>query len=144
GYSVNQLIDGVPQENYAGVLKAGLDNGVAVWSDARAEMIARTETALSFNRAALDGYKEFDVREVQAIAGDGDPECAAREGQPFSVEDALGIEDHPNGTLDWVPIIDKSVHLQPINLHNVVNLPATKIEATPIQIRPEFTIEPTV
>ena len=110
GYSISQLVDGVPAEGFAGVLKAGLDNGISVWSELRAETIARTETALSYNRAALDGYKEFNISEVEAIDGDGDEECADRNGQTFSVEDALAIEDHPNGTLDWVPVIDKAIH----------------------------------
>lgn len=105
GYSIAQLVDGVPAEGFGGVLNAGLENGTPVWSDIRAETIARTETALSYNRAALDGYKEFDVREVQAIDGDDDPECAERDGQTYAVEDALAIEDHPNGTLDWAPVI---------------------------------------
>jgi hypothetical protein len=105
GYSVNQLIDGVPDENYKGLTGAALDNQVPVWSDARAETIARTETALSMNRAALIGYDEFGVKTVEAIDGDEDPECAERHGQSFDIETALGIEDHPNGTLDWIPVV---------------------------------------
>lgn len=105
GYSIAQLIDGVPAEGYKGVLNVGMDNGVGVWGDARAETIARTETALSYNRAALDGYREFNVKRVLAYDGDGDPECAARNGREFEVSDAFGIADHPNGTLDWAPVI---------------------------------------
>ena len=110
GYTINQLIDGVAAEGYKGVLNVGLDNGVGVWGDARAETIARTETALSYNRAALDAYKEFRVARVLAYDGDGDPECAARNGREFSVDDAFSIADHPNGTLDWAPVVDKSYH----------------------------------
>jgi hypothetical protein len=112
GYTIAQLIDGVPAESFRGVKNVGLDNGVGVWGDARAEVIARTETALSYNRAALGGYKEFNVRQVQAIDGDKDAECATRNGQTFSIDDAYGIADHPNGTLDWVPVVgDKAAHL---------------------------------
>jgi hypothetical protein len=105
GYTIAQLIDGVPAEDFRGVLNVGLDNGVGVWGDARAETIARTETALSYNRAALNGYREFNVRQVTAIDGDTDAECAARNGSTFSLDDAYGIADHPNGTLDWVPVV---------------------------------------
>jgi phage portal protein BeeE len=113
GYSIAQLIDGVPAEEFRGVLNVGLDNGVGVWGDARAETIARTETALSYNRAALGGYREFNVRQVQAIDGDKDAECATRNGQTFSLDDAYGIADHPNGTLDWVPVVgDKAAHME--------------------------------
>ena len=105
GYSIQQLIEGVPAENYAGVTGAVLDNGTPAFDPYRAEVIARTETALSFNRSSLTGYDQFGVKEVQAIDGDGDEQCAERDGRTFLVGDALGIEDHPNGTLDWVPVI---------------------------------------
>jgi hypothetical protein len=100
GYTVGQLIDGVPGEGFKGVLNVGMDNGVGVWGDARAETIARTETALSYNRAALDGYKEFRVTRVLAYDGDTDADCAARNGREFDIDDAFSIADHPNGTLD--------------------------------------------
>jgi hypothetical protein len=105
GYSINQLIDGVPAEGFKGVLNVGLDNGVGVWDDARAETISRTETALSYNRASLDAYKEFRVARVIAYDGDQDEECAYRNGREYSVDDAFGIADHPNGTLDWAPVV---------------------------------------
>ena len=106
GYSIAQLIDGVPADEFKGVLNVGLDNGVGVWGDARAETIARTETALSYNRAALSGYREFNVRQVTAIDGDTDIECSTRNGSTMSIDDAYGIADHPNGTLDWVPVVN--------------------------------------
>ncbi len=105
GYSISQIIDGVPGETFPGVQKALLDNGVEVFGDIRAETTARTETALSFNRAALTGYGEFGIREVIAFDGDKDYECAMRNGATFSVEEASSIADHPNGTLDWSPVI---------------------------------------
>jgi hypothetical protein len=118
GYTVSQLIDGVPGEGFKGVLNVGMDNGVGVWGDARAETIARTETALSYNRAALDGYKEFRVTRVLAYDGDTDADCAARNGREFDIDDAFSIADHPNGTLDWSPVIDtgKSYEPQPITV----------------------------
>jgi hypothetical protein len=105
GYTIAQLIDGVPAEGFKGVLNVGMENGVGVWGDARAETIARTETALSYNRAALDGYREFRVARVLAYDGDGDPDCAARNGREFSIDDAFSMADHPNGTLDWAPVV---------------------------------------
>jgi len=111
GYSLNQIIEGVPDENYPGVKGTTLDNGTEAFSDYRAEMIARTETALSYNRAAVTGYGAYGVEQLEAYDGDGDPECAERAGQVYSIEEALGIEDHPNGTLVWSPVIeDKSMH----------------------------------
>ena len=75
---------------------------------ARAEMIARTESMFVYNAAALASYTEFGIDRVQAIDGDGDLECAQRNGQTYSIDEAAGIEDHPNGTLDWVPVVGKA------------------------------------
>ena len=79
--------------------------GLAVWDEARAETIARTETMLAYNDAALGSFREFGVDRVEAIDGDEDEECAARNGQVYPLEEALGITDHPNGTLDWLPVL---------------------------------------
>jgi hypothetical protein len=80
-------------------------NSMATWNDARAELISRTELMNAYNDAALHSYREFEVTEVQALDGDKDDECAARDGKVYPIEDAFGIADHPNGTLDWSPIV---------------------------------------
>lgn len=77
---------------------AGLD-------EYRAELISRTETMLAYNDAAIGTYREFGVGQVQAIDGDMDEECAARNGNVYSLDEASGISDHPNGTLDWIPLV---------------------------------------
>ena len=87
---------------------ADLLEQATTFDDARSELIARTETMLAYNDAALTSYKEFDVRQVQAIDGDDDATCAGRNGQVFDVDEAYGISDHPNGTLDWVPYFGKA------------------------------------
>ena len=83
------------------------------FNEARAEMIARTETMFAYNDAALSTYRELGAGEVQAIDGDKDEECAARDGRTFSVDEAFGIADHPNGTLDWVPIVPAKALVAP-------------------------------
>lgn len=77
---------------------------IGAFDAARAEVIARTEVAFAFNSAALTSYKEYGVAQVQALDGDFDEVCAERNGRTFSVADAMDIEDHPNGTLDWIPL----------------------------------------
>jgi hypothetical protein len=134
GYSISQLIDGVPGEGFNGVQKALMDNGTPVFGDLRAETIARTETALSYNRAALNGYDRFGIREVVAFDGDKDAECAARDGVTFALDDAQNITDHPNGTLDWAPVVPYFEKAQPIppqpvevKVENVIPIPMRTI-----------------
>jgi hypothetical protein len=85
---------------------SGAIRGMGLFDEARAEVIARTETQFAFNTAALTSYKEYGVEMVQAIDGDFDEVCAERNGKVMPVLEAQDIEDHPNGTLDWVPVRD--------------------------------------
>ena len=73
GYSLGQLVRGVPDEGFA-----GLRDLVAGWkstsgnANARATMIARTETANVYNHLAIAGYDAGGVASV--IVFDG-PDC---------------------------------------------------------------------
>ena len=92
----------------------GLDMG-SLFDDYRSEMIARTELMDAYNSSAIATYSDAGFDQVQAIDGDGDPECAERDGQIYSSDEADSIEDHPNGTLDWVPVIsDEPAKASPI------------------------------
>jgi hypothetical protein len=104
GYSIPQIVNGVPDEGYTGVRDAPMKNGQSAFDELRAETIARTETMNAYNDAALRGYDSFGVKEVQAIDGDEDEDCASRDGQVYPIDEALTVTDHPNGTLDWVPL----------------------------------------
>lgn len=77
----------------------------AGFSEYRSELIARTETMFAYNAGAIGGYQDLGIREVEASDGDKDEECAARDGRTFPVEEAYSIIDHPNGTLDWIPLV---------------------------------------
>lgn len=77
----------------------------AAFDEGRSELISRTETMNVYNDAALRSYGELEVTEVEAIDGDQDAECAARNGKRYPINEAMGISDHPQGTLDWVPVI---------------------------------------
>jgi len=92
----------VPSEGYPGIA------GLPQFDKARAELVARTETMLGYNSSNLMGYGEMGVSMVEAVDGDFDPECADRNGQVFSIEDAQAVDEHPNGTLDWIPLTDKA------------------------------------
>lgn len=74
------------------------------WGEYRSEMIARTEMMNAYNQSALATYEEYGVASVVADDGDKDAECAARHGNVYGVDYATSIADHPNGTLDWLPV----------------------------------------
>jgi hypothetical protein len=110
-------INRTTRETIAGLIAEGFASGLGpaevadrieastAFNEARAELIARTETMLAYNDANLSSFREFGVSEVEAIDGDEDDECASRNGQVYPIEEAFGIFDHPNGTLDWAPVI---------------------------------------
>jgi len=76
-------------------------------SELRAETIARTEMRVAQNGATLDAYQSDGIERVEMIDGDGDPACSARNGEVVTLSEALQHmdEEHPNGTLDFAPIV---------------------------------------
>lgn len=105
------------QDAIAAAVAQGYDDGLSpsqigdlienlpAFDEARAELVARTETMFAYNDAALTSYGEYGVTDVVAYDGDQDEACAARDGQTYPVADAFDIQDHPNGTLDWAPVL---------------------------------------
>lgn len=93
-----------PANDTLGSLVTAIES-FAGFDEYRSEMIARTESMDAYNAASISSYDEFGIEEVEAIDGDGDPECAERDGQTYGIDEADSIEDHPNGTLDWIPVI---------------------------------------
>jgi hypothetical protein len=93
-----------------------------------AERVVKTETLPAYNVGALTAFKDAGVSQVQARdASDGmdqltDAACKARDSKVFSVEQALKEEDHPNGTLYWVPLTTDNLTVErvesfPTHLH---------------------------
>jgi hypothetical protein len=75
------------------------------FNEARAELIARTETALAYNEAAVTSYKEYGVERVEVIDGDEDDECATAHGQIWTLDEALAEPvAHPNCVRDFSPV----------------------------------------
>lgn len=102
GYSAAQIGTGVEAEGYPGI--SGVFAGATGY---RASMIARTELAHSYLQANLDTYQQSGVvKRVEAQDGTRDAMCADRNGEVMGVDEAMMISDHPNGTLNWVPLID--------------------------------------
>jgi len=111
GYSVEQLARGVPDDNFPGL------RSILTETDFRARLIARTETMRTQNQTSVGYYQTQGYMYVQADDVDGDSDdtyidpgdpygrtCAERNGQIYRLEDAVNIDDHPNGTLNWMPM----------------------------------------
>jgi hypothetical protein len=113
------------------------------FNEARAELVARTESMFAYNEAALSSYREFGVTEVEALDGDQDEECAERNGQTFSVDEAFGIADHPNGTLDWAPVI-KAEPIVPIEVGDADMITGIKAAIRSLAEPPVVNIEPPI
>lgn len=82
-----------------------------------AKRAARTQARHTYNNASLDVWELSGIKKVRAydglggITGKTDETCLARNGKILSlaqarVEDA---EEHPNGTLGFVPVIEEMV-----------------------------------
>tara|TARA_R100000808_G_scaffold3776_3_gene12973 strand:+ start:1530 stop:3656 length:2127 start_codon:yes stop_codon:yes gene_type:complete len=111
GYNLDQMVDGVPDEGFRGM------RSVLGETETRARLIARTEVMRTQNLTSLGMYKERNFEYVQATDPDGDEgdtyvdpgdpygrTCIERNGQVYSITDASNINDHPNGTLSWMPM----------------------------------------
>ena len=111
GYSVEQLARGVPDDNFPGL------RSILTETDNRARLIARTEVMRTQNQTSIGYFQQQGYEYVQADDVDGDPDdtyidpgdrfgrtCAERHGQIYQLEDAVNIDDHPNGTLNWMPM----------------------------------------
>lgn len=71
GYSLDQLVRGVPDDNFAGLRQTvdGWSSTGAGQGTSRAAMIARTETANVYNHLALSGYDAGGIGSVLVFDG---------------------------------------------------------------------------
>jgi hypothetical protein len=111
GYTVTQLARGVPDDKFPGI------RSLLTETENRSRLIARTEIMRTQNQTTVGFYKEQGFFYVQADDVDGDDDdtyvdpgdpygrtCAERHGQIYTTEAAANIDDHPNGTLNWMPM----------------------------------------
>lgn len=73
----------------------------------RSRLIARTETLHAQRMSSISSYRASpSVEKVIAFDGDGDAECAGRNGEIFTFEDAEAEADetHPNCVLCFAPV----------------------------------------
>ena len=155
GYSIEQIVRGVPKDNFRG-MQSTLGE-----TKTRARLIARTETMRTQNLSTLGYYKAQEFEYVQATdpdgdAGDtyvdpGDPygrTCIERDGQFYTVEQANNINDHPNGTLSWSPMprdfVPEEVNIQNPSQDVLPPPPPKEKEFNPNTYIPEVTTEDAV
>lgn len=73
----------------------------------RSQLIARTETSNAQRQVQLKAYEAHpEVKAVELMDGllsDSDAECEARNGEVVSFAEAEAIEEHPAGTLMFMP-----------------------------------------
>lgn len=70
----------------------------------KADRYARTETRDAYNAGVLHTARANGLTVVQAVdglLGKTDVDCEERDGQFFTVDQALRETEHPNGTLGW-------------------------------------------
>lgn len=102
---ISRLIGEGFSQGLAPLQVADLIEAATTFDDARAELIARTETALVYNEAAIQSFREFGVGSVEVIDGDEDDICAAANGQTWTLEEALSEPiGHPNCVRDFSPV----------------------------------------
>lgn len=84
--------------------------GRFTFSKARAAMIARTETAIAYNRGKTSTYRTVQIQYVYVYDGDGDAECVAANGSIWTVDeaDANPIE-HPNCKRTFRPATEAEI-----------------------------------
>lgn len=100
GYSIPQLANGVPAEDYRGI--AGVFQEATAH---RAETIARSESAMIYNGAATAAYRHADLTEVGVLDGNGDGACEAANGQRWPIDRAEQEPiEHPNCVRAFVPV----------------------------------------
>jgi hypothetical protein len=100
------IADGVANGLTVLQIADAIEAGIPAFDAYRSELIARTEVMDVYNAAALATYGEAGIEMVEAIDGDQDEECIDRVARnPYTIDEADAEEDHPNGTLDWVPVM---------------------------------------
>jgi HK97 family phage portal protein len=109
GYSLAQIANGYADEDYAGI-QGVFDDATA----ARAETIARSETAMIYNAAANAGYRELGIQMVAVLDGEGDDECAEANGSTWTIDDAEANPiAHPNCVRSFVPLTAGALAAKP-------------------------------
>lgn len=74
----------------------------------RADMIARTESAMAFSEGEIQSYGEAGVQMLEfSAADDADEECLIFHTRKYPITETRGIIPiHPNCRCDWLPVVE--------------------------------------
>lgn len=90
------------------VVLKGVEGVFSEYTTWQAERIARTESAVSFNRASSELMREAGISHVEIIDGVDDDDCAAANGEIWTLEEyESNPVAHPNCTRVGLPVIDE-------------------------------------
>lgn len=111
----NSLAEGRELGEGAEALARRIRNQVSAgpWGDAaaRSKVIARTEAKYAQNISSLEAYKEAgNIEMIEIVDGQLPTSCQAcidRNGSKVSFDeaDSIAIDEHPNGTLSFIPVL---------------------------------------
>jgi hypothetical protein len=77
-------------------------------SKSRSQLIARTESSTGANLGAVIAYRAAGIDRVKVLDGDGDPECAAADGQIWTLEEAdANPIAHPGCVRAFAPVVEE-------------------------------------
>lgn len=103
---VEVIRQGIAEGIGPGELGRRIEETGDLFDPARAERIARTETAIVLNEASVAQYREFGVERVSVVDGDEDDPCAEANGQVWTLEQAdANPISHPNCTRTFTPVV---------------------------------------
>jgi len=102
---VRSILDDAIEEGWSPDRLATALEESGAFAESRAMTIARTEVAVAQNAGALETYGEAGFSRVYVYDGDDDAECAAANGQIWTVAEAAAAPTaHPNCTRAFSPV----------------------------------------
>jgi HK97 family phage portal protein len=100
GYNAQQLVFGVPDDGFAGLL----DRVEATYEN-RPAIISANEATWGTNQGTGGAYRQAGFQRVQLVDMGDDPPCMGRNGLIVSVQAAMGgMGEHVHGSLTFVPL----------------------------------------
>ena len=106
----DQLLAGLQQGRTVTEIAVALNSIVGAGFH-NAHRLVRTETMHYLNSAALHGYKDSGVQQIQFCAAEDErtcPECSKYHGKIYPIDKAPILPLHPNCRCTYLPVLDKS------------------------------------